>query len=83
MKTNDCLYRLSQPVPRRPDSSTKSVKQRDLTKAMKAAKAAGLNSYELVIADGLIFRATGEGGLTPTQGDLDAELKKFEARRYG
>ena len=60
-----------------------AIKQRDLTKAMKAAKAAGMNNYELVIANGLIFRAIGEGSLTPTEDDLDAELRKFEARVYG
>lgn len=59
------------------------VTLRDLTRAMKAAKAAGIASFELVDpATGLIFRARSEGAIVP-EDDLDIELKRFEARRYG
>lgn len=61
-----------------------TIKQRDLTRVMKAAKAAGITSFDLIdSASGLIFRATTETSLTPAQGDLDAELRDFEARQYG
>ena len=59
------------------------VTLRDLTRAMKAAKAAGIVSFELVDpATGLIFRARSESEFVP-EDDLDIELKRFEARRNG
>lgn len=59
------------------------VTLRDLTRAMKAAKAAGIGSFELVDpATGLIFRAHSESAMIP-EDDLDIELKRFEALRHG
>jgi hypothetical protein len=61
-----------------------SIKQRDLAKTMRAARSAGIGAFELIDpATGLIFRATGDSGLTPTLDHLDAELREFEARRHG
>ena len=51
---------------------------------MKAARAAGIRTFELVDATtGLIFRATGEDSLPVVNEELDAELRRFEARNYG
>ncbi len=59
------------------------LRQRDLTRAMKAAKAAGFDTFELVDpASGLTFRAIG-GGSPPPEHELDAELRRFEARSRG
>jgi hypothetical protein len=59
------------------------VRQRDLTRAMKAAKAAGFDTFELLDpASGLTFRAIG-GGSPPPEEDLDVELRRFEARSRG
>lgn len=60
------------------------VRQRDLTRAMKAAKSAGFETFELVDpATGLIFRS-GIGAILPSKtNDLDDELKRFEARNGG
>ena len=61
----------------------RTLRQRDLTKAMKAAKAAGFDTFELVDpASGLMFRAIG-GGSVPPEHELDAELRRFEARSRG
>jgi len=51
---------------------------------MKAAKAAGFDTFELVDpASGLTFRAIGGGSPPPEEEDLDAELRRFEARSRG
>jgi hypothetical protein len=48
------------------------LRQRDLTSAMKAAKAAGFDTFALVDpASGLTFRAIG-GGSPPSEEDFDA-----------
>lgn len=59
------------------------IKQRDLTRTMKAAKAAGFSSFELVDREtGLIFRVVPGRDYSPAN-DLDAELERFEARVGG
>lgn len=57
-----------------------AIRQRDLAKTMRAARSAGIDAFELIDpTTGLIFRATGDSGLTPTLDHLDAELREFEA----
>ena len=50
---------------------------------MKAAKAAGIRSFELVDPiSGLIFRSRPDDTAVPDD-DLDGELSRFEALRRG
>lgn len=85
--------------PRRGGSSTRSVRdtvtarrkrvaprirQRDLTKIMKAARAAGMASFELVdVESGFIIRASTASERPATSDDLDLELQRFMERVGG
>ena len=60
-----------------------SITLRHLTRTMKAAKAAGIRSFELVDPiSGLIFRSRPDDTAVPDD-DLDGELSRFEALRRG
>lgn len=60
-----------------------AIRQRDLTKALRAARAAGIASFELEDAlSGLIFRV-GPDPVASSQDELDLELSQFAARCHG
>lgn len=70
-------------VGQRHDRRPLGLTQRELTRTMKAAKAAGIASFDLVDpATGLIFRARADGQ-NATEADLDNELRAFEQGRRG
>lgn len=58
--------------------------QRDLTRLMKAAKAAGVASFEVLDpASGLIFRSNVNGEMSPANDPIDIELERFKRRVVG
>jgi hypothetical protein len=60
-----------------------SFKQQDVTRALRATLAAGINVHRVEIDGGKIVVVTSQGSvpLTSSPGeDLDHELKEFEAR---
>lgn len=58
--------------------------QRDLTRLMKAAKAAGFASFEVLDpASGLIFRSNVNGEMSPANDLIDIELEHFKRRVVG
>lgn len=60
-----------------------ALTQRELTRTMKAAKAAGIGSFDLVDpGTGLIFRARAVGQQA-TETDLDDELRAFQVKLRG
>jgi hypothetical protein len=60
------------------------IRQRDLTKFMKATKAAGMATFELVdIESGFIIRAFASSERPVTSDDLDIELERFKERVGG
>ena len=60
------------------------IRQRDLTKLMKATKEAGMATFELVdIESGFIIRAFASSERPVTSDDLDIELERFKERVGG
>lgn len=59
-------------------------RQRDLTKVMKAAKAAGVASFEMVDIDaGFIIRVLPDAGAEALADELDLELARLKERFGG
>ena len=55
-----------------------TFRQSDITRAIRAARKAGVENVRVIAKDGRIVIVT--GGAQPVQDDLDRELEQFRAR---